>query len=223
MTTVEEAREVAEWRERHGQCHHANSVRVQCLISNGGVQVRHQCSDCGIAFGQPEKQSSHTKGLPFFDNDLWRTKEQEKNEPIKTIRDRHQKLKERKEDSWWQNYNRLLLTPEWAAKRSLIFKRESSVCEGCGQKPAVEVHHKTYQHVGHEFLFELAAVCIDCHNRLHPKEIASLEELPCAGCRFQAGNEHGEPMCGKFNQSVLEALSMEGDCGPDHHGLEALR
>jgi len=36
-----------------------------------------------------------------------------------------------------------------------------------GSEPATEVHHLTYQHVGHEFLFELVAICRECHTRWH--------------------------------------------------------
>jgi hypothetical protein len=31
----------------------------------------------------------------------------------------------------------------------------------------VLAHHLAYKHVGHEFLFELAALCLECHARVH--------------------------------------------------------
>jgi hypothetical protein len=36
-------------------------------------------------------------------------------------------------------------------------------------QPAREVHHRTYQHVGEEFLYELLALCHGCHDRGHAK------------------------------------------------------
>jgi 5-methylcytosine-specific restriction endonuclease McrA len=50
----------------------------------------------------------------------------------------------------------------------LVLQRANGHCEGCGQRKAVQVHHLTYEHVGQEFLWELRAVCSECHDRLHP-------------------------------------------------------
>jgi 5-methylcytosine-specific restriction endonuclease McrA len=53
-------------------------------------------------------------------------------------------------------------------RRSKVGSRDSrGVCEGCREQPASEVHHLTYEHVGEEFLWELEAVCDDCHSRVH--------------------------------------------------------
>ena len=40
------------------------------------------------------------------------------------------------------------------------------MCEGCGVRRAAQVHHLTYEHVGDELLFELVAVCGQCHDRI---------------------------------------------------------
>jgi len=56
---------------------------------------------------------------------------------------------------------------QWRDKRVLVLKRACGMCEGCGQARAREVHHKTYQHLGAEFLFELVALCVECHRRIH--------------------------------------------------------
>jgi 5-methylcytosine-specific restriction endonuclease McrA len=34
-------------------------------------------------------------------------------------------------------------------------------------KRATQVHHTTYKHVGNEFLWELRAICDECHDRFH--------------------------------------------------------
>lgn len=64
-------------------------------------------------------------------------------------------------------YREYLQSSAWAKLRRQVLMRAAFICEGCGAKPAVEVHHKTYEHVGDEFLFELTALCKECHGRLH--------------------------------------------------------
>jgi hypothetical protein len=51
-------------------------------------------------------------------------------------------------------------------------KRCGGICEGCGERPVAHIHHLTYEHMGDEFLFELAGVCIPCHHRLHPERFS---------------------------------------------------
>lgn len=65
---------------------------------------------------------------------------------------------------WYGDY---LLSPVWRAKRALILKRANGICEGCLQRKATQVHHTTYAHIGEEFLFELVAICDECHTRMH--------------------------------------------------------
>ena len=48
-------------------------------------------------------------------------------------------------------------------------ERAQGLCEGCRRRPATEVHHLTYEHVGDELLWELKAVCDHCHRRCHPE------------------------------------------------------
>jgi hypothetical protein len=91
------------------------------------------------------------------------------------------------------------------------------------------VHHLTYAHVFNEFLFELMAVCDECHDRLHREDVPEADlvnewqeaEL-CSGCRFAGEHEH-RPYCHKFGAYIIEAVSPEGDCGPNRSGEEELR
>lgn len=64
-------------------------------------------------------------------------------------------------------YADYLKSAEWATRREKVMQRAGGVCEGCRCRPATEVHHLTYEHVTREFLFELVAICGDCHARLH--------------------------------------------------------
>lgn len=58
-------------------------------------------------------------------------------------------------------------SPEWQRKRELVFKRSGGMCEGCGERRATQAHHDSYDHFGDEFLWELYAVCDECHERWH--------------------------------------------------------
>lgn len=69
---------------------------------------------------------------------------------------------------WWSRYNAYLQSPEWARRRQLVFDRAAGLCEGCRLGPPIQVHHRSYEHVGNEFLFELVALCESCHQKAHP-------------------------------------------------------
>lgn len=64
-------------------------------------------------------------------------------------------------------YDAYLQTETWQAKRAKILARCGGLCEGCGERRALEVHHLTYAHFGDELLFELVALCKPCHGRVH--------------------------------------------------------
>jgi 5-methylcytosine-specific restriction endonuclease McrA len=68
-----------------------------------------------------------------------------------------------------QQYHEYLQTDAWQERRRLVLRRAGGICEGCRKARAVEVHHLTYQHIGHEFLWELVAICRACHERYHEK------------------------------------------------------
>lgn len=76
----------------------------------------------------------------------------------------------RESQEWKARYAAYLQTPAWREKRTAVMKRAGGMCEGCGKRKAVQVHHTTYQNVCNEFLWELRAVCDPCHNRIHGHE-----------------------------------------------------
>lgn len=68
---------------------------------------------------------------------------------------------------WRRRYDEHLASPKWRSIRSRVLQRARGVCEGCGLLRAEQVHHLTYRHLGDELLFELVALCEDCHQRAH--------------------------------------------------------
>jgi len=64
-------------------------------------------------------------------------------------------------------YDDYLRSEVWRDLRSKILARARGVCEGCLDSPAHHVHHLTYRNIGNEFAYELAALCVQCHQRAH--------------------------------------------------------
>jgi 5-methylcytosine-specific restriction endonuclease McrA len=78
-------------------------------------------------------------------------------------------------------YDAYMTSPEWEAKRRRVLGRVGYLCEGCGARRAVHVHHLTYAHFGDEFLWELVAVCEGCHSRVHGRPIGAGYSVPLEG------------------------------------------
>jgi hypothetical protein len=93
-------------------------------------------------------------------NELWRANwaaEQEEADRLRT----------EENAQWWEWYDGYLQTQEWRTRRALVLRRAQNICEGCGERQATQAHHLTYARVGHEMLFDLVAICDNCHARLH--------------------------------------------------------
>ena len=80
------------------------------------------------------------------------------------------------QSQWRKDYYEYLLTSAWRAKRDLVMARAGGQCEGCRQRPATQVHHKRYPKgaepgsdgwIAREKLFDLVAVCDECHTDIH--------------------------------------------------------
>jgi 5-methylcytosine-specific restriction endonuclease McrA len=48
-----------------------------------------------------------------------------------------------------------------------VLRRAGRRCQACGVRPATDVHHLTYAHLGAERAWELMALCVDCHRKAH--------------------------------------------------------
>jgi len=67
----------------------------------------------------------------------------------------------------WISYAAYLASPEWAAKRQLVFQRDFYLCRSCPLGLAEIVHHLTYERVYHELLEDLISLCYECHWGIH--------------------------------------------------------
>lgn len=77
-----------------------------------------------------------------------------------------QEEKDIRNRQWWEAYESYLKTPQWQERRAKVLRRAGYVCEACLEKKATETHHTTYRHLGNEPLFELRAVCRECHESI---------------------------------------------------------
>ncbi len=149
-------------------CQHPARGTFRFRVSNGAVQVRECCTECGQAFGAAlsQKDKAWVDTLPWLPDgmsaDYFEDREAHKRHLLLELaRKQHAERGE-----FTKSYTAYLASPEWAAKRALVLKKCGGVCEGCGVKPATEVHHHHYTHLFDEFLFELAGLCHGCHERI---------------------------------------------------------
>lgn len=151
------------------ECDHDYELRKETL-SNGAVTFRDQCCKCGKR-GKQVSTSQLTKELRDnakpFDHTLKADGEERWAAAIRNIRLQPTFEYRSKWFSWYSEY---LASPIWKHKASLVLKRAGNICEACGEESATQVHHLTYTNVGEEPLYDLVAVCYNCHfHRIHSR------------------------------------------------------
>lgn len=140
----------------------SNGVRIyvlQCLAC--GRQIRAVSKNAPEVLAMPER-------VPFDAalQDAWTARQQELRAASERVRAEARAMHT---TVWWQQYTAYLQTPAWRAKRAAVLERDNDLCQGCRARRATQVHHTTYDHVTNELLFELIAVCDECHRVLHPE------------------------------------------------------
>lgn len=70
--------------------------------------------------------------------------------------------------NWRRSYNAYLKSPQWKAKRERMIGSQSGSCEMCGQTKLarqLQLHHRTYDHIGCEPDGDLQILCEKCHQK----------------------------------------------------------
>lgn len=60
-------------------------------------------------------------------------------------------------------YHEYLLTHAWQEKRKAALLAADNRCQVCNSPDMLEVHHRTYERVGHEEPSDLTVLCASCH------------------------------------------------------------
>lgn len=152
-------------------CDH-EQVRVRKRVQSNGVTVAvRQCLRCGRSRGNVPKAGVVLASLETWDEALAESfrasASEQQSRAWEERQEQYRREKEEEDERWWQWYDGYLRTPQWRALRAKVFRRSGGLCEGCGERYAVQVHHLTYARVGREMLFDLAAVCEECHRSIH--------------------------------------------------------
>lgn len=131
-----------------------------------------QCISCGERLSEDVSPKAFTAeqiaGMPPWDHERLAARRAKAKKSRSEERQFQQQVQhELQVEQQRDDYNRYLASPEWQALRRKVFARADGICEGCAEKPAVQVHHLTYRRFRREMLFDLVAVCEVCHTRIH--------------------------------------------------------
>lgn len=150
-------------------CDHPETQLRTRTTSNGGKMYGEQCLVCGRLAGtwRPKAVALRNGVPPAWDDALEAAWHDRYRLQYLERQQRAAADEEARRSAWWNQYQLYLDSDEWRAKRALVLRRAAGLCEGCRLRPPVQVHHLTYEHVGDEFLWELVAVCLACHERAH--------------------------------------------------------
>jgi 5-methylcytosine-specific restriction endonuclease McrA len=75
-------------------------------------------------------------------------------------------LKSARHPRWYQAY---LCSNHWLTVRQARLYLDKYRCRRCGEDKYLQVHHKTYERLGHEDMADLETLCRTCHRREHGK------------------------------------------------------
>lgn len=167
----EQHRVTLEEASRDEACQHPQSEFRRLRTSNGTFQLRKQCLSCGELIGSAYKRETvrDFDALPLVD-EFARQRAQNQWQDRQAL---SQQAQAEEQSAFWEYYNEHLQSPEWREKCELKMSLTDGLCEGCGKERARHIHHRTYENLGDEFLFELVALCLICHQKIHPhREIA---------------------------------------------------
>lgn len=102
-----------------------------------------------------------------------------------------------------QEYTQWLKSPKWKATAKLK-RLIKPYCERCGARDHLEVHHKTYDHLGIEVLYldDLVVLCSACHMYEHGIDHAFTDRVEFPGAvrphqmrmSFEPGHISVEPV-----------------------------
>lgn len=147
-------------------CEHPDKEIRRKKDKNGNPRFYYQCLCCGCTAGKQLKKAEvlNPESVKDFEVDRENQAWADYNQRFEKRRKLEVKMVE---DIWNRNRDLYMNSPEWKKLRALVFERANYICEGCREAKATDCHHTTYDNIGQEFLFELLALCKECHDRYH--------------------------------------------------------
>ena len=168
----------AAWKEHFARflCSHDDTGLRKQTVKNGAIQYAYQCLTCGARTSQALSRDAAFaicghEPAPF-DVALRDQVEKKQRDSANAIRKRFDR------SAFFSQYDIYLQSPQWREKRQKVLSMSGAVCAGCGENMPTQVHHLSYSHVGDEFLFELVAVCDQCHKKLHADDPPAAADEP---------------------------------------------
>lgn len=77
----------------------------------------------------------------------------------------------------WQWYrNEYLKSVHWKQLKKNTLQSQGRICCECGEIKGLQVHHKTYERLGHELPEDLCVLCGACHAKAHGKTEAEMKK-----------------------------------------------
>ena len=81
------------------------------------------------------------------------------------------------------DYAAYLGSEAWQAKREIMLSAAGFRCQVCNTAVELEVHHNTYERLGHERYQDLVVLCSTCHHRHHgTQKRASVRTVGIVNC-----------------------------------------
>jgi hypothetical protein len=77
-----------------------------------------------------------------------------------------------------ERYAEYLRSPHWIKVRDAALKRAGHRCQTCNSDQNLDVHHRTYENLGHEFPMDLTVLCRSCHERIHGEPFRRTPAVP---------------------------------------------
>jgi 5-methylcytosine-specific restriction endonuclease McrA len=152
------------------ECDHTKTELRRMIMKGGSGHYSMQCLRCGVsAKFVSAADVPNTAVIPEYDYGLKDAYRADLERKKTDARERHRMLRSSM-PAFQEEYAEYLQTPEWRGRWRLVMERAKGMCEGCGKAKAQQVHHLTYEHVGNEFLWQLVAICHECHERVHRKD-----------------------------------------------------
>lgn len=162
MSEAEQLGKIAN-RVFHPCAHQWTEVRYK-VFANG---TKHLCTQCLVCGAKTDGSAWVTqRGIDMaqvrpFDEGLCDAYQRRAAEERKVAAAADQRRRHLEREQYIRN------SPEWWSIRERVMRRDNHWCQACFEKPATEVHHTTYAHLYAEILWELRAVCRECHERIH--------------------------------------------------------